>query len=242
MKGETRFATSLFEPLGLSVTEVSVPLDLKFPEWGDSNYVKLTLSGTILLNEALPQIYLLLPVMDEAKHYWVSDDEVRKLMRAVADWLATHPARDLITKRHLAHLRSMTEKMNFPVDGDKETADEKALRPVLASKALHALRATAVLNALQHVGAQRVIDMGCGEEALLQNLFADPIFSMIIGADVSSHALNVAEDRLKLRELGDRQKARIRLIQSSATYLDDRLRNFDARVPMEVIEHIDPER
>ena len=239
--GAPGFATSLFEPLGWNVNEVPIPYDSKFPTWGDSSYVKITLTGTMLLNDALRQIYLLLPVMEDAKHYWVSDAEVGKLMRAGAGWLETHPQRAMIIQRYLAHQRNMTEKVAFHDEEDgSDTGDAAQLVP--ARKALRSLRLEAVLTALHELGTRRVVDMGCGEGALLQKLFSDPTFSSIVGTDVSPHMLNRAEERLRLRELSDRQRERVRLLQSSATYLDDRLRDYDAVVLMEVVEHIEPER
>ncbi|ALO68272.1 3' terminal RNA ribose 2'-O-methyltransferase Hen1 [Arthrobacter alpinus] len=242
VSGEPGFATSLFEPLGWRVNEVPIPLDSKFPNWGDSAYVKITLTGTMPLNDALRQIYLLLPVMEDAKHYWVSDDEVEKLMRAGAGWLETHPQREIIIQRYLAHQRGMTEKVGFLINEEGEIDTGEPAQLVPARKALRSLRVEAVLTALDEVGARRVVDMGCGEGALLQKLFSDPTFSSIVGTDVSPHMLNRAEERLGLRELSDRQKERVRLLQSSATYLDDRLRDYDAVVLMEVVEHIEPER
>jgi 3' terminal RNA ribose 2'-O-methyltransferase Hen1 len=63
-----------------------------------------------------------------------------------------------------------------------------------------------------------------------------------VGADVSVRALELAERTLRLERLPDRQRQRIMLIQSALTYLDDRLKGFDAAVLMEVIEHVDEPR
>ncbi|WP_316255776.1 methyltransferase [Arthrobacter sp. A2-55] len=98
------------------------------------------------------------------------------------------------------------------------------------------------MGALHEERARSVVDMGCGEGALLKILFADHTISRIVGTDVSARMLDRAEERLRLRELSERQQERLQLLQSSATYLDDRLRGYDAMVLMEVIEHIDLER
>ena len=84
-----------------------VPFDPEIPEWGDSRYVDATLTATIPLGLALSQLYVLLPVLDDAKHYWVTEDEVDKLVRAAGAWLPSHPERDLITRRYVAHQRSL---------------------------------------------------------------------------------------------------------------------------------------
>lgn len=82
-RGGPEVVRRLFEPLGWTVTAEPVALDSEFPEWGDSRYVRLELESTRLtLAEALRHLYVLLPVLDDAKHYWVASDEVDKLLRA----------------------------------------------------------------------------------------------------------------------------------------------------------------
>jgi 3' terminal RNA ribose 2'-O-methyltransferase Hen1 len=240
-RGIDGLARRLFEPLGWDVDETAIPLDPTFPEWGDSHYSNVVLRGTIRLSEALRQIYVLLPVLDDSKHYWVSDDEVGKLLRAGEGWLSEHPDRELITRRYLAHQRSMVADATARlVELDDDVADdEPAAEPTTP---LYNLRAEAVLTALKDVGAHRVADLGCGEGALLRRLFVDPSFTEIVGTDVSSRSLALAEERLHVRDLSDVQRARIRLLQSSVTYQDDRIRGVDAAVLMEVIEHIEPDR
>jgi 3' terminal RNA ribose 2'-O-methyltransferase Hen1 len=239
-KGLAGLPTRLFEPLGWTVTEIPIPLDETFPEWGESRYSNLTLTGTIRLADALHQLYVLLPVLDDSKHYWVSDDEVGKLVRAGEGWLTDHPDRELITRRYLAHQRTMVADATarlVELDDDVPLADE----PERATP-LYNLRAEAVMAALKDVGAHSVADVGCGEGALLRRLIADPSFTSIIGADVSNRALTAAEERLHFRDFSDRQRERVRLLQSSVTYQDDRIRGLDAVVLMEVIEHVDLER
>jgi 3' terminal RNA ribose 2'-O-methyltransferase Hen1 len=240
-KGVDGLASRLFEPLGWEVQETAIPLDTTFPEWGDSHYTNLKLSGTIRLADALRQIYVLLPVLDDSKHYWVSDDEVGKLLRAGEGWLPEHPDRDLITRRYLAHQRSMVADATARlVELDDDLVDdEPADKP---ASPLYAMRAEAVLAALKDVNAHRVVDLGCGEGALLKRLIVDTSFTEIIGTDVSSRSLQAAEEKLHFRDLSDTQRARVRLVQSSVTYLDDRVRGLDAAVLMEVIEHVDPDR
>ena len=100
-RGGAELASRLFGPLGWTVEAHPVPLDEAFPHWGDSPYVDLWLTGTHRLAGALNHLYVLLPVLDDAKHYWVSTDEVDKLVRAGGGWLAAHPERTLITRRYL---------------------------------------------------------------------------------------------------------------------------------------------
>lgn len=242
--------TRLFEPLGWVVDEAPIPLDPQFPEWGDSVYVNLVLRGNVRLSDALRHLYVLLPVLDDAKHYWVSEDEVGKLLRAGEGWLSDHPERELITRRYLAHQSSMVNEATELLAAEERLSDRddtpatelttgnSGSRPA----PLAPQRAEAVLTALREIGARAVADVGCGEGMLLRRMQSDPAFTTIIGTDVSAKALAKAERALNLREASDRQRDRMQLLQSSVTYQDDRIAGLDAIVLMEVIEHVDQER
>ncbi len=250
-RGGPEIARRLFEPLGWQVTARSITLDERFQEWGDSRYVDLRLTGTLRLADALNHLYVLLPVLDDAKHYWVSPDEVDKLIRAGEGWLTRHPERDLITRRYLAHrsalVRSAVARLAEVDDTEPEELDNATDTPEVGderdrSVPLAHQRQGAVLAALRAAGTQRVADLGCGDGALLTHLLADSSFTSIVGTDVSARALEFAAKRLRLDRMSDRQRARLTLFQSSLTYRDNRLSGLDAAVLMEVIEHVDPPR
>ncbi|WP_305788586.1 3' terminal RNA ribose 2'-O-methyltransferase Hen1 [Symbioplanes lichenis] len=236
----------LFEPLGWAVTARPIPLDNVpdgHPLAGDSPYVDLTLTGELRLADALNHLYVLLPVLDDAKHYWVAPDEIDKLLRSGEGWLATHPAKVLIIRRYLAHRRSLTETaLERLVAPDQGSVDEEAELPVVRLQSLAEQRREAVLAALAESGATRVLDLGCGGGALLSGLIKDKRYTEIVGTDVSSRALALAHRRLRLDRAPERQRDRVKLWQSALTYRDDRLRGYDAAVLMEVVEHIDPPR
>jgi 3' terminal RNA ribose 2'-O-methyltransferase Hen1 len=247
-------AAALFEPLGWRVTATPIPLDdvaEGHPLAGDSPYVDLTLTGTLRLADALNHLYVLLPVLDDAKHYWVAPDEIDKLLRAGEGWLAEHPEKILITRRYLAHRRALTTSALEMLDHDTPdtvdtpadtVADEDAELPVPRRQSLAEQRRDAVLSALAESGAARVLDLGCGGGALLGALLKDRRYTEIVGTDVSARALDLAHRRLRLDRLPERQRGRVTLWQSALTYRDDRLRGFDAAVLMEVVEHVDPPR
>jgi 3' terminal RNA ribose 2'-O-methyltransferase Hen1 len=245
-RGGPPFAARLFEPLGWTVTATTIPLDHGL---GDSRYVDLRLTGTLRLADALAQLYVLLPVLDDAKHYWVSGDEIDKLVRAGGEWLAGHPERELITTRYLAHQRRYADEALARL---AELDDQPEPEPAAEEKghdagderlpSLAALRREAILAELRSSGAARVVDLGCGEGNLLRELLADASFTEIVGVDVSPGALRSAAARLRLDQLPERERARIRLLQGSVTYADDRLTGFDAVVLSEVVEHVDPPR
>ena len=244
--GGTEMVRELFEPLGWSVDAASLPLDETIPGWGDSRYVDLRLTGSLVLAEALSHLYVLLPVLDSSKHYWVSEDEVDKLVRAAGDWLPAHPARELITRRYLAHQRDLVAtavaRLAEVDDLTAETLEDAPTKETTTPRPLVVQRKAAVLAALRTAGASRVVDLGCGEGTLLRELIRHPEFSEVVGVDVSARALELAERRLNLDRMPDSQRSRLRLLQSSLTYRDERLAGYDAVVLMEVVEHLDPER
>ncbi|MGI5378825.1 3' terminal RNA ribose 2'-O-methyltransferase Hen1 [Streptomyces sp. CA-251387] len=251
-RGGPELVRRLFEPLGWAVTAEPVPLDVQFPEWGDSRYVRLVLeSEALTLAEALRHLYVLLPVLDDAKHYWVSSDEVDKLLRAGEGWLPDHPEQKLITSRYLSRRWSLTreamERLELvrlaeaddseveDIDNAVEAESEAEEKPT----PLAVQRRDAITAALKASGAARVLDLGCGQGQLVQALLKDPAFTEIVGVDVSMRALTIAGRRLKLDRMGERQASRVKLFQGSLAYTDSRLKGYDAAVLSEVIEHLD---
>ncbi|KUN69152.1 3' terminal RNA ribose 2'-O-methyltransferase Hen1 [Streptomyces canus] len=251
-RGGPELVRRLFEPLGWTVTAEPVALDTEFPEWGDSRYVRLELESTQLtVAEALRHLYVLLPVLDDAKHYWVAPDEVDKLLRAGEGWLPAHPEQKLITSRYLSRRWSLTreamerlELVRLAEADDSEVEDidnavEAETETEQKPTPLAVQRREAILEALRAAGAARVLDLGCGQGQLVQALLKDPKFTEIVGVDVSVRALTIASRRLKLDRMGERMASRVQLVQGSLAYTDKRLKGYDAAVLSEVIEHLD---
>ncbi|MFF9160022.1 3' terminal RNA ribose 2'-O-methyltransferase Hen1 [Streptomyces longwoodensis] len=251
-RGGPALVRRLFEPLGWTVAAEPVPLDTEFPEWGDSRYVRLVLeSAELTLSAALRHLYVLLPVLDDAKHYWVAPDEVDKLLRAGEGWLPGHPEQKLITSRYLSRRCSLTRQANERLelvrlaetdDSEVEEIDNAVGEDTETEEKptpLAVLRREAILTALTESGAARVLDLGCGQGQLVQELLRDVRFTEVVGMDVSVRALTIAARRLKLDRMGERQAARVRLLQGSLAYTDNRLKGYDAAVLSEVVEHLD---
>jgi 3' terminal RNA ribose 2'-O-methyltransferase Hen1 len=263
--GGAGLAARVFGPLGWTVSAEPVPLEPS--SWGDSAYVDLRLTGTVRLADALNHVFVTLPVLDDAKHYWVSTDEVDKLVRAGSGWLACHPEKELITGRYLAHQRALTDAAlsRLAESDDLDPAELDNAVPGLAPGAappletgpraetapppetgrpasLAVLRRQAVLGALREAGARTVADLGCGEGTLTGDLLNDSGFTRVIATDVSARALAQAARRLRLDQLPDARRERLTMFQSSLTYRDARLAGLDAAVLMEVIEHVEPDR
>jgi 3' terminal RNA ribose 2'-O-methyltransferase Hen1 len=246
-RGGESLLRSLFEPLGYELTVFRHPLDGEFPEWGAGPYYDVLLRKSARLQDLLAQLYVLVPVLDDDKHYWVGDAEVEKLLARGVGWLADHPERELISRRYLKHQRHLTRAAIARLadedehDGDEEDGDEELLERPLT---LDEQRRAAVASILEESGARSVADLGCGEGRLLKELHRSrtPAFDRILGMDVSHRALAVARERLELERMPEMQRKRVELIQGSLTYRDARLAGFDAACLVEVVEHVDPSR
>jgi 3' terminal RNA ribose 2'-O-methyltransferase Hen1 len=247
--GDDAFLHRLFEPLGYEIEASRLALDRNFPEWGESQYFAVTIGKITTLQEMLTHLYVLIPVLDNRKHYYVGDDEVEKLLRKGAGWLASHPEKDAIAYRYLKHKPSLArealarlteEEDSSPAeDGALDKSPEAALeKPISLSDS----RIGSVLAALKASGAKRIIDLGCGGGKLLRELISVKQFEQIVGMDVSIRCLEVAHDRLRLDNLPLHMKDRIKLIHGSLLYRDRRLEGYDAAAVVEVLEHLDPPR
>lgn len=230
-------ARDLFEPLDYEVGIAPV---------GDTDtpYRNLTLSGSRPLAELLTHLYVLIPVLDGRKHYWVGDAEVDKLVARGEGWLESHPHRDFIVRRYLKGQRSLaTDALaRLADDAVAESVGDGAGHRDAARIGLADARLAAVVRVLKESGASRVLDLGCGEGRLVEQLLADSQFQEVVGVDVSVRALEVADRRLKLSRMSERQRRRVKLLQGAMTYRDRRLEGFDAVAVVEALEHLDPDR
>ena len=257
-KGEHEKLNSVFEPLGYTVCNETFIADEKFSEWGESKYVNLTISGNVRLRDLLKHLYVLIPVFDRQKHYWVGSEEVEKLLRHGEDWLPNHPEKPYITGRYLNRRRSLINlaynklaATDTPDDEGEVAADvlevtdkegiaeadeqEKAEK----RQSLNTQRLGSVIAALKSRGVKRVIDIGCGEGQLLSLLVKEKQFTNVTGVDVSHIALEKASRKIKLERAGDYLRDRAQLFQGSLTYKDTRFEGYDAACVIEVIEHLD---
>ena len=248
-RGGEPFLRRLFEPLRYEVTAVHHPLDEQFPEWGEGSYYAVELSNQITLQNLLAHLYVLIPVLDADKHYWVGRDEIEKLLRRGEGWLQSHPEREAIVNRYLRGQRKLTREAlarlteEESIDPDEEQMKKEEQEQAIETPIrLNDLRLQQVLSELKSSGANRVLDLGCGEGKLLRVLLKDKQFTEIVGMDVSYRTLESASERLHMDTLPPKQKERLRLIQGSLMYRDKRLASFDAAAVVEVIEHLDEPR
>ncbi len=238
----------IFEPLGYDVS--ATPVEVPEPARSGSHY-RVAVSAETTLQRLLNHLYVLLPVLDGNKHYWVGEEEVEKLFRFGKDWLAAHPEREFITKRYLQRAPSLaraavarlatiddsvaTADLHTSGAPDREQTLERSMR-------LQDRRIASVVKALHELGSKSVVDLGCGEGDLIAALARDFQIDRIAGTDVSMRELERAKARLDHLPLPASRRERIGLFQTSALYFDQRLNGADAMTLLEVIEHVEPDR
>jgi 3' terminal RNA ribose 2'-O-methyltransferase Hen1 len=243
-RGGEQVLRSLFEPLGWDVTADRI----EGPN-GPSRYVDLRLKGTIRVADALSHLYVLIPVLDDDKHYWVGDDEVEKLLDKGGAWLAAHPEKELIARRYLknrgALARAALARLAPEVADEPETIEIERAEPedrIEKPIRLNDRRMEAVMGVLRELGVASVADLGCGEGKLLGWMRRERQFKRLVGLDASMTSLKRASQRLGLDKVSGEAVDRLQLLHGALTYRDDRLKGFDAATLVEVVEHLDADR
>lgn len=248
-RGGESFLRRLFEPLGYTIEAAQLQLDETVPKWGASRYFSVTFRAEQRLADLLSHFYVLIPVLDDDKHYWIGDSEVEKLVRHGEGWLAAHPEKEAIAGRYLVHqkrlVRHALEQLvadEDPHADEAEMANEAEEAALESRLSLNDQRMERVAETLAATGAKRVLDLGCGEGRLLRLLVKNKSFTQIVGLDVSHRALELASKRLQLDRLPESKRRRVTLLHGSLIYRDARLEGYDAAAVVEVIEHLDPPR
>ena len=243
-RGGDKFLRRLFEPLGYSVISERHILDSSFQEWGESRYYTVTLERQCLLSEMLRHLYVLIPVLDDEKHYWVAEAEIEKLLRHGEDWLSEHPEQEVIVSRYLKHQRRLTRQALTQLGDVGEDEEDVRLceTEIEENIGLNEVRLTKTTEIIKESGAKRVLDLGCGEGKLLRKLMREKQFEEVVGMDVSHQSLKIAQQRLHYERLSEKEQERLAFIQGSLCYRDSRLSGYDAAAVIEVIEHLDKPR
>lgn len=257
-RGTEELPKEIFEPLGYTVEAKPYILDEKFPDWGSSAYIDLTLRGTVKLSDLLNHLYVLIPVFDKQKHYYISADEIEKLLKHGEGWLTNHPERNKIVNRYFGYNRRFANRAidrlieSEPVDAadlndeaEEQEEELEAAEPVEVKErriSLNKQRLEAVKNAVIESGASSVIDLGCGECRLTSMLLEEKQIKRVCAADVSVRVLEKAKSYLRYDRMPPFKKDKLTLMQASLTYKDLRFSGFDAACVVEVIEHLDPQR
>lgn len=241
VSGSLPVIEALFAPLGYQIEAVVLDDSVQ------RSVFDLTLTITARLSDILNHLYVLVPVLDDAKHYWIGGAEIDKLLAKGGDWLGHHPAKDLIARRSLKHRASLVEQAlerlaESASPDDAAIAAESGEERLESPLRLHDLRLDTVRDVVVSSGARSVLDLGCGEGKLIRRLLKERGIDRILGVDPSIRTLENAARRLHLDQAGDALRQRVQLQLGSLTYADRRWQGFDAATLIEVIEHIDPQR
>ena len=246
VRGRPDMVERLFAPLGYGVAVERHLIDPERPDWGEAPYITLRLTGTVRLADLLSHLYVLMPVLDDRKHYFVGEDETAKLLARGEGWLASHPERELIVSRYLkrrgyliktALAQLVPEEPEEALDPAAQAAPEEKLEKPIR---LHAQRLDRIAEIIVAAGARRVLDLGCGDGKLIRRLIEEKAIEEIVGVEVSSQELGRAIERFE--DLPRLRREKLKLLQGSLIYRDTRLRGFDAAALSEVIEHLDADR
>ncbi len=258
-RGGSQLISELFEPLGYVVKSTPLVFDTELESWGNSPYCQVTLSGTLTLSELLKHLYILIPVLDDEKHYWVDEDEIEKLIRHGGEWVSNHPAKHLIVSRYLkkqgylkkqaldildinesvvSELQKNDGSLLDDVEAKAQYGEAKLEKPIR----LNDLRIQKVVEAIRLKDVTSIIDFGCGEGRYLREFLKQPKLKRVTGIEVSTSELLKAEKLLKTDRLPEQARDKLKLLQGSLTYFDKRTQGYDFATCIEVIEHIDEER
>lgn len=255
-----RTVEELFTALGYEISiergDAEYSFDLKTRS--SARYIRL--NGRQTLQTALQQLFVLIPALDDYKHYYISDDEVDKIRRYGAGWLEQHPQRGLILKRTLRFARAIrqyeevaakelrsTAEMpasasaaEVPVPGvSKGPAEEELKEPRVR---LNDLRYAAIARTVEELGAKAsIVDFGSGEGKLSARLSTVPGVREIKAVEPSAAAQLRALDRFAKLE-GRAGTVMPEPVTGSLFYFDESLRGRDVMILCEVIEHIEEYR
>ncbi|MBW4084382.1 3' terminal RNA ribose 2'-O-methyltransferase Hen1 [Paenibacillus sp. S150] len=252
----------LFIPLGYEVVlergDAAYAFELK--SRSSVRYIKL--KGIQTLQTALRQLFVLIPALDDYKHYYISDDEVDKIRRYGDGWLENHPQRALILKRTLRFAGAI-KHYEDQMAGDGQQAENGAsgeapgiaepfAAPAEASAGtgaaeapkarLNDLRYAAIADTVERLAARRsIVDFGSGGGKLSARLSSVPGVQEIKAVEPSAAAQLRAMDRFA--KLEGRPGAIVpEPVTGSLFYYDEALRGKDVMILCEVIEHIDERR
>jgi 3' terminal RNA ribose 2'-O-methyltransferase Hen1 len=240
----------LFAPMGYAVQAERVPLDAQFPEWGESPYFDVTLTGTVRLRDALRHLYILVPVLDARKHYFLDPQEVQKLLAKGEGWLVEHPEKESIVRSYLGRRASLVREAFEQLANAEETLEHEAAESDEAlieveearPESLHRRRHARVVELVRELAPKSVLDLGCGDGKLIRQLLPIQGLDRIVGMDVSYFELEKAHRKLRLEDAGPRMRERVTLLHGSLMYRDARLEGFDVCCIVEVVEHLDAHR
>ena len=242
----------LFEPLGyqIEIERGQAAYHFQLKEKSSARFINL--QGTLTVQNALRHLFVLIPVLDNYRHYFIDEREIEKLERYGEGWLADHPLKDLIIKRTL-RFRELIDLVGVNLsqsdnpaqlanlvqsDADKEAiTPEPTLKPQPVVR-LNELRYQRVIKLVENLPTREsIVDFGAGEGKLSVRLGFIPGVKEILAVEPT--------EKEQLRALKRFSEASHKEdfitptpIWGSLFYYDEQLRAKDVMILNEVIEHI----
>jgi 3' terminal RNA ribose 2'-O-methyltransferase Hen1 len=222
----------LFEPIGYKVEIERGVSNIR--EKSSAGFV--TLSGRQSVQSALKHVSILIPVIDNYKHYFLDEREVEKLDRYGEGWLEEHPMKQMIVKRALRFNALISQSQFYEKKQRNSNYDENP------KVRLNDLRYEHILNYIKTLPQREtIVDLGAGEgrlsvqlgflEGVKEILSIEPSNKSRIRAIERFQQVNTKEGYVEPQSLS-----------GSLFYFDSRLQNKDVIVLCEVIEHIEEDR
>lgn len=222
----------LFEPLGymVEITYGAVDYQMNLKRKSTARFV--TIKGMTTLQKGLQQLFVLIPVLDDYKHYYIDEKEVDKMERYGEGWLDQHPQRELIVRKALRFkdVYSLLEK--------KKEQDFKTERKIR----LNDRRYEKLVQYVQQLPyRESIVDFGSGEGKLSEKLgFVNGVKEILAVEPSESESLKALKRFEKV--VKDKNFLLPKQMMGSLFYYDERLKNKDVMILCEVIEHIDMDR
>jgi 3' terminal RNA ribose 2'-O-methyltransferase Hen1 len=222
----------LFEPMGYKVAIQRGESTIR-----DKSTARfITIVGRQTVQNALKHVSILVPVIDNYKHYFLDEREVEKLDRYGEGWLESHPLKQLIVKRALRFNVLISQSKYFEKRQPNRSQSEN---PKIR---LNDLRYEAILDVIRTLPEKSsIVDLGAGEGKLSAQLGFLAGVKEILSIEPSNKARIKAIERF---EQVHTKEAYVepQSLAGSLFYFDSRLQNKDIIILCEVIEHIDEDR
>ncbi|HWO95040.1 MAG TPA: 3' terminal RNA ribose 2'-O-methyltransferase Hen1 [Bacillus sp. (in: firmicutes)] len=227
----------LFEPLGYLIEIERGEADYSFNLKQKSSARYLKLKGQITVQQALRHLFILIPVLDNYKHYFIDEKEIEKIQRYGEGWLDEHPLRSYIIEQSL-RFKELINKVpiSSSIVTENKVNDDVSAPPKIR---LNEQRYQAIIDKVESLPLnQKVVDFGSGEGKLSVRLGMVPNVQEILAVEPSESSQLRALERFE-KAAGKDQFVCPTPIWGSLFYYDERLRGKDIIILCEVIEHID---
>lgn len=235
---------NLFEPLGYQ-TEIErgrADYNFQFKERSSARFINL--QSKVTLQNALQHLFVLIPVLDDYRHYFIDEREIEKLERYGEGWLADHPLKELIIKRTL-RFRELIDQMVLNSHQTELINEAVTPEPNISSQPvvrLNKLRYQRLVKIIEDLAAREsIVDFGAGEGKLSVRLGFIPGVKEILAVEPTEKEQLRALKRFSEASRKDDFIAPTP-VWGSLFYYDEQLCGKDVMILSEVIEHIDESR